>query len=152
MTTATMARSFAERGWYVLPCQPGQKAPFFPIAKSGYKSASNDPDLVESWFIKSRLLNIGIACATSGLVVYDVDFRNGGTLEGLNTDTFTVKTGDGFHFYYSAPLDSKFPGKLRDGVDIKHNGYVVTAGSLHESGKFYEIVKDIQPAPIMGWL
>ena len=42
------------------------------------------------------------------------------------------------------------PGGI--GVDIKHNGYVVTAGSLHESGKFYEIVKDIQPAPIMGWL
>ncbi len=151
MTTAEIATDFAKRGWYVLPCYPQQKVPFFPIAKQGYKSASNKPATVKKWFERSPLLNIGIACAPSNLVVLDVDFRNGGTTEGLELDTFTVATGDGLHLYYQAPANATFGGKLRQGVDIKFNGYVVTAGSQHENGKFYEIVKDIQPAPVMGW-
>ncbi|NDE71961.1 MAG: hypothetical protein EB054_04580, partial [Actinobacteria bacterium] len=100
---------------------------------------------------KSPLLNIGIACAPSNLVVFDVDYRNGGTTDGLELDTFTVATGDGLHLYYQAPVGATFGGKLRQGVDIKFNGYVVTAGSVHENGKFYEVVKDIEPAPVMGW-
>jgi hypothetical protein len=151
MTTAEIATAFAERGWYVMPCYPQQKTPFFPIAKQGYKSASNDPKVVNKWFSKSPLLNIAIACAPSGLVVFDVDYRNGGSTDGLDTNTFTVETGDGLHLYYQAPFGASFKGKLRDGVDIKFNGYVVTAGSLHENGKFYEVVKDIEPAPVMGW-
>jgi hypothetical protein len=50
MTTAEIATAFAERGWYVLPCYPQQKIPFFPIAKQGYKSASNKPATVKKWF------------------------------------------------------------------------------------------------------
>ena len=148
MTTAEIAKAYAERGWFVLPCYPQQKVPFFPIAKHGYKSASNKPKTVAKWFEKSPLLNIGIACAPSGIVVLDVDYRNGGNIEGLNLDTFTVATGDGIHLYYRAPKGATFPGKLRDGVDIKFNGYVVTAGSLHENGKFYEIIKDVDLAEL----
>jgi hypothetical protein len=148
MTTAEIAKAYAERGWFVLPCYPQQKVPFFPIAKHGYKSASNKPKTVAKWFEKSPLLNIGIACAPSGIVVLDVDFRNGGNIEGLNLDTFTVATGDGIHLYYQAPKGATFPGKLRDGVDIKFNGYVVTAGSMHENGKFYEIIKDVDLAEL----
>jgi hypothetical protein len=148
MTTAEIAKAYAERGWFVLPCYPQQKVPFFPIAKNGYKSASNKPKTVAKWFEKSPLLNIGIACAPSGIVVLDVDYRNGGNIEGLNLDTFTVATGDGIHLYYRAPKGSTFPGKLRDGVDIKFNGYVVTAGSMHENGKFYEIIKDADLAEL----
>jgi len=150
MSTAQIATAFAERGWYVMPCYPQQKTPFFPIAVNGYKSASNDPAKVSKWFERSKLLNIAIACAPSGLVVLDVDYRNGGSTDGLNTDTFTVETGDGVHLYYKA-TDSAYPGKLRQGIDVKFNGYVVTAGSLHENGKFYEVVKDIEPAPLLGW-
>jgi hypothetical protein len=95
MTTAEIATAFAERGWYVMPCYPQQKTPFFPIAKQGYKSASNNPKVVNKWFSKSPLLNIAIACAPSGLVVFDVDYRNGGSTDGLDTNTFTVETGDG---------------------------------------------------------
>ena len=148
MTTAEIAKAYAERGWFVLPCYPQQKVPFFPIAKHGYKSASNKPKTVAKWFEKSPLLNIGIACAPSGIVVLDVDYRNGGNIEGLNLDTFTVATGDGIHLYYRAPKGATFPGKLRDGVDIKFNGYVVTAGSMHENGKFYEIIKDADLAEL----
>lgn len=152
MTTAEVATAYAERGWYVLPCYPQSKTPFFPIAKNGYKSASKDPKKVSKWFERSPLLNIGIACAPSGLVVLDVDYRNGGSTDGLDSETFTVSTGDGVHFYYKVPPSATFKGKLRQGVDIKFNGYVVTAGSLHENGRFYEVVKDIEPAPIMGWV
>lgn len=152
MTTAEIATAYAERGWYVLPCFNKSKTPFFPIAKQGYKSATNDAHKVAKWFDNADQLNIGIACRPSNLVVFDVDFRNGGTTDGLNLDTFTVATGDGLHFYYQTNREVSFPGKLREGVDIKFNGYVVAAGSLHPNGKFYEVVKDIEPAPVMGWL
>jgi len=146
MTKAELAVAFAKRGWHVLPVAPYQKTPFFPIAKNGYKSATTDIKAIEQWYLRSPMLNIGIACAPSNLVVFDVDFRNGGTTEGLNLETFTVKTGDGLHLYYLAHEGSNFPGKLRQGVDIKFNGYVVTAGSLHENGNYYEIINDVAPA------
>ena len=143
MNTATMALSFVERGWYVLPIFANDKRPYFDLAPAGYKSASNDPAKVEKWFTKNPDLNIGIACAMSGLVVCDVDFRNGGDTDEM-PETFTVSTGDGFHYYYKANNDH-YAGKLRQGVDVKFNGYVVGAGSTHPNGKFYKIVKDIEP-------
>ena len=151
-TTAEIAISYAERGWFVLPIFARDKRPYFDLAPHGYKSASNDVATVEKWFTNNPHLNIGIACAISGLVVMDVDFRNGGTNEGLESQTFTVATGDGLHYYYSAPVGSTFPGKLRDGVDIKYNGYVVAGGSTHPNGKFYEVICDLQPAPIMAFV
>jgi len=150
MNTQEMAVSYAMRGWFVLPVYPNDKRPFFPLAPNGYKSASNDVATVEKWFASNPHLNIGIACAPSGLVVMDVDFRNGGTNQGLESQTFTVATGDGLHYYYSAPVGSHFAGKLRDGVDIKYNGYVVAGGSTHPNGKFYEVICDLEPAPIMA--
>lgn len=143
MTTATIAREYAERGWFVLPIFEADKRPYFDLAPNGYKSASNDPKKVEKWFTDNPELNIGIACAMSGLVVCDVDFRNGGTIEGM-PETYTVQTGDGFHYYFKANAQA-YRGKLRDGVDIKFNGYVVAGGSTHPNGKFYEIIKDIEP-------
>jgi len=40
-----------------------------------------------------------------------------------------------------------FPGKWREGVDIKWNGYVVAAPSKHPSGSYYLVddLTDIKP-------
>ena len=139
------AIAYAMRGWKVLPVTPREKTPFFPIAKAGYKSATNNPAEVALWFRQEIELNFGIACAPSKLVVFDVDFRNGGDTQGLNLDTFTVRTGDGLHLYYKASGES-FAGKLRQGVDIKFNGYVVAPTSIHPNGAMYEVINDCEPA------
>ena len=62
----------------------------------------------------------------------------------------------GRHLFYRCDESEALVGNLKKaglpGVDIKHNGYVVGAGSLHESGKFYQVIKDIQPAPMMEYI
>ena len=75
----------------------------------------------------------------SGLVVFDVDERSGGTPQGF-APTLTVRTGNGFHFYYEVKDGATFPGKYRQGVDIKYNGYVVAPPSIHPSGLVYRVV------------
>lgn len=141
-----MAVAYAERGWHVLPVFACDKRPFFPLVPNGYKGATNDIATVEKWFTDNPHLNIGIACAPSGLVVMDVDFRNGGDVGSLYQETFTVATGDGLHLYYTAEVGARYPGKLREGVDIKYNGYVVAGGSTHPNGKSYEVINEHEPA------
>lgn len=138
------ALAYTSLGWFVLPLNPGDKTPYTRFAPRGFRSASDNPKQAVAWFAKRPDLNIGIACAMSGLVVYDVDFRNGGSEEGL-TSTLTIKTGNGFHFYYEARSDFAYPGKHRQGVDIKWNGYVVAAPSLHPSGVKYTRINDLLP-------
>ena len=133
------ALSYIAEGWYVLPLKKRDKVPYFPFAPHGYKSATNDTDVAIRWWKAEPDLNIGIACAMSGLVVFDVDERSGGTPQGF-APTLTVRTGNGFHFYYEAKDDATFPGKYRQGVDIKHNGYVVAPPSIHPSGEVYRVV------------
>ncbi|NDC49061.1 MAG: hypothetical protein EBZ61_08305 [Micrococcales bacterium] len=133
------ALSYIAQGWFVLPLQEKGKEPFFKFAPNGYKSATNDPNLAIKWWSARPNLNIGIACAPSGLVVFDVDERSGGTTQGL-APTLTVRTGNGYHFYYDTADDAHFPGKYRQGIDIKHNGYVVAPPSIHPSGHVYRVV------------
>ncbi len=138
------ALSYSALGWYVLPLRERGKEPFSKLAPQGFKSATTDPDKITEWWDAYPNLNVGIACAMSGLVVYDVDERNGGTMDGLAT-TLTIRTGDGFHLYYEAQDGIHYPGKLRQGVDIKFNGYVVAPPSIHPSGQIYRVVSaDLQ--------
>jgi hypothetical protein len=110
--------------------------------------ATTDEALIEFWFDVDPTANIGIACITSGLVVFDVDFRNGGEILEEFGQTYTVQTGDGFHYYYQANQSLSFRGSLESGIDIKHKGYVAAAPSIHPNGKIYTVINDIEPAMI----
>lgn len=104
---------------------------------------------------------------SDGLLVIDVDPRNGGTegyaqlisdvpeIAGAGLIIETGRKDGGKHIYTLAPvgvalvqsLNGKYPG-----VDFKSSGYVVGPGSLHASGHRYDIVvgdgpHDISPAP-----
>jgi hypothetical protein len=145
---------YADRGWPVLPlfsvdesgcecrrsgcAQPGKH----PRTMHGYKDATLEADQVRTWWRMWPTSNVGIRTG-DGLVVYDVDPRNGGE------DTFenaiagrpfprvpTVATGSGgLHFYFSGQGRS---GYLGDGVDIQSDGKLVVAPpSRHASGNRY---------------
>lgn len=124
--------------------------------------------------------NAGIVCGPeSGILGLDVDhedlFRE--FIEENNLDvpeTFTVKTGKGYHLYYLYPEDGndygnythnitedKAPIDLKTGkpksthvFDIKgKGGYIVAPGSIHpDSKKEYEIICDIEIAAAPQWL
>ena len=76
------ALPYAEQlGWKVLLLAPGSKLPF--VSKedggNGVHDATSDPDQIRAWGKLCPNGNIGIACGeASGIVVVDVDPRNGG--------------------------------------------------------------------------
>jgi hypothetical protein len=102
----------------------------------------------------------GVLC--SGLIVVDVDARNGGldSLAKLPIDLdnagLIVATGSGGgsrHFYFRAPEGVSLVHHLPQfpGIDFKSSGFVVGPGSRHISGKTYTLidgnVDDIEEAP-----
>ena len=126
--------------------------------------------MISAWW--TRWPNATIAIATgiiSGLVVLDVDPKNGGdaNLEELELrhgplpDTRKVATGGGgSHFYFAYPTHvaavkrtPQAAGQV--GVEVKSDkGYVVAPPSLHENGALYEWEAN-QGAPsadLPGWM
>ena len=147
------ALACARLGWLTFPVLPRDKRPDGQLAPHGCKDASCDPDQLHDWFADRPGHNLGLSCGPSGLVVVDVDPRNGGLESmGLLTSTHgqlpvtvTAETGGGgYHFLFSAPRDDDgHPVRLRPqlapGIDLKGaGGYIVIAPSLHPSGHRYQ--------------
>ena len=120
-------------------------------------------DQIERWWTKNPTASIGIATgvAYSGLLILDVDGQDGlDALARLEAEygklpvTRTVKTGDGWHFYFhlSVPVPCT-RGKIGPGLDIKADGgYVVAPPSRHENGTQYETTRDTREADCAEWL
>ena len=105
----------------------------------------------------------GVLC--KGLLVIDVDARNGGneSYSKLIADFpevlgsgLVVETGSGGgskHLYFTVPEDVALVGHLPEygGIDFKSTGFVVGPGSAHKSGTSYTVSDgspyDISPAP-----
>ena len=47
------------------------------VAPNGFKDATTDPDQVRGWWTKTPRANIGIAAGLSGLIIPDLDVKNG---------------------------------------------------------------------------
>jgi len=122
----------------------------FPLAERGktplgpWKAfADSDPRPEDLILWDASNFNVGIPTgAPSGIVVLDVDDDEAQSLVdelGLPS-TPVVATGKGRHYYFKAP-----PGGVRNTTHIKglkldfrgDGGYVVGAGSIHESGRAY---------------
>jgi putative DNA primase/helicase len=122
--------------------------------------ATSDVNTINSWWDKNPNYNIGVFCQPSGFFVIDVDPRSGGVesfekfealVEGALPPTVMAYTGTythkgkpvrGRHIYYKIDGNEQLMGNLKaqglDGIDIKHNGYVMVAPSRHGSGVNYE--------------
>lgn len=109
----------------------------------------------------------GYGVLVNGLLVVDVDARNGGvesfeklckdlSLDLLGMAGLAVATGSGggsMHLYFKAPEGVAMVQTHKDcpGIDFKTSGYVVGPSSLHASGSTYEVIHghpdDIEDAP-----
>lgn len=151
------ALTYAQHGWKVFPL--AGKTPAIPRAHEaghpcrgecgqyghGYHDATRDLAQVRAWWTRYPTAGIGLPCAPNGLAVVDVDPRNGGhatlcRLEAahgpLPGTLMQITGGDGLHLIYAHP-GTDLPGKLGAGIDVKANGYIVAAPSLHPSGARY---------------
>ena len=150
------ALAYARLGWAVLPlhtpgrdgaCSCGRKTCSsvgkHPRTAHGVHDATKDKAQILDWWREWPDANVGIATgAASGLIVVDIDPRNGGdtTYRSLtpHSKALAAQTGGGgrhlFYKYQDSPIIYQ-PGK---GVEIKADGgYVAVAPSLHVSGKRY---------------
>lgn len=134
------ARTYAMRGWHVLPTDANTKAPRTDLVRRGHLDATLDLDQARHWWPDTGA-GIGIACAASGLVVVDVDTDDlDPELERmLASCPYQVLTARGRHYYYLARPGARYVGKLTTGVDVKHQGYVVAAPSQHPTGAYYQV-------------
>jgi hypothetical protein len=138
------ALPYAERlGWKVLLLGRGWKLPYFPKEQGGrgVHDAASDVEQIREWGSICPHGNIGIACGVaSGIVVIDVDPRNGGdaSLAALAAKGNVLppgprqRTGNrGWHYLFKA--DHRIggsKGKLGRGIDVKSaGGYILVAPS-----------------------
>lgn len=177
------AIDYAARGWPIVPihwpngetCSCGnpkcQSPAKHPLTLHGLKDASKDKSVIQAWWKKWPQANLAIITgAESGLVVLDVDAKNGGleslkrmtTKEGNLPYTPTVYTGGGGEHYLMAhPRNgTKYRNRAAlggyGGIDVRGDGgYIIAAPSRHISGKKYtwkinHIGADLRPIP--EWL
>lgn len=108
-------------------------------------------DFDEEFFGNQLINSHGVVVASSGLLVVDVDGRNGGfesakKLAAVRAQAgYIVRTGsgNGEHWYFKLPAEwagKSLSGTLRDypGIDFKSSGFVVGVGCEHHSGQRYE--------------
>jgi Bifunctional DNA primase/polymerase, N-terminal len=156
-----MAQRYAERGWPIVPlywpvqgacsCRDGANCGSpakHPLTEHGVKDATTDPETIEGWFRKWPRANIAIATGQpSGLLVFDVDPRNGGHKAfdafrrqyGLFTNSCPqVWTGGGGAHLYFAYEGAAFPKDWGNGLDLLGDGRMAVAPySEHVSGQRY---------------
>lgn len=132
------ALELARAGFEVFPLAPRAKR---PITSNGFYDATLDHNVITDWWTKHPHANIAIR-PPEGVIVLDVDPRNGGSTADLGplTDTLMAKTGSGglhLWFRHSGPSAGRVGGCK--GIDIKkRGGYVVAPPSIHPSGDRYE--------------
>lgn len=137
------------RGFKIFPLEKGGKK---PIQRGSFANATDNLKTIEKWSLQYPGCNWGIATgAASGVVVLDVDPRNGGeaSFEQLKKeingydDTLAVSTGGGgLHIYFKSPPEGLTTRtNFRPGLDFIAEGkFVVAPGSITTGP--YQILND----------
>jgi len=144
MNKLEAALTYASWGWYVLPVVPNGK---IPATRHGVHDATTDQDEIRRWWTENPEYNIGVAAGEkSGIVVFDIDPRNGGDASWENfkqtygecPDTIQALTaGGGEHFLanYAPHMRSC---KVAEGIDFLANGRYFLACPSDIEGRKYE--------------
>jgi hypothetical protein len=142
--TLKTALRYAAMGWPVLPLVPNRKV---PATAHGVHDATTDAERIRRWWTENPAYNVGIAAGKeSGLVVFDVDPRNGGLdgwdewkkLAGPHEDGATQLTAGGGYHYLALYDPAIMSCKLEQGVDLLSDGKYFVAYPSTINGKRYE--------------
>jgi hypothetical protein len=164
---AAAAIALAERGFAVFPLRRNAKTP--AVRKDWEGTATDLPRRIrELW--RDPMMNIGIACGPSDLLVIDLDTPKGDDLAQQTGEetlrrlaagrelprTLTVTTPSGGRHLYFRPPDwltlRNTAGRLGPLIDTRGTGgYVVGPGSTID-GKSYLITDDAPIAALPSWL
>lgn len=144
------ARDLYNQGYSLIPLIG--KKPIKGFFWENFQRERASSSQIEEWF--KEPFNIGVICGKiSGIVVLDIDPRNGGVVsDWLNkfpTDRYVLTGNGGAHLYYRHPggvVENVHPAP---GVDVKGDGgYVVAPPSIHpDTKRTYVWVSRGEPAP-----
>lgn len=162
MKNVEIALALAKRGWPVFPVGANKR----PIVKDWPNRASVDEGAIRGMWrgYPSALVAI-VTGRRSGVFVVDVDAGDDHPIHDKLDPTFVVGTPrGGRHYYYVMPEGLDDDDVLRNtqkadrclgygDVDTRGNGgYVVAPGCVVGEDKRYEILVDVPPLPIPGWV
>lgn len=155
-TKAEAALIYASWGWHVLPVVPGGK---IPATQHGVNDATTNPEQITKWWAQNPEANIGIAAgAKSGIVVFDIDPRNGGDASWIDwtrehgcvpEGAMQMTAGGGEHHIaqYTEEIRSC---KLREGIDLLADGRYFVAYPSTIEGRRYEWEASSDPFDAVG--
>jgi hypothetical protein len=135
------ALGYGRNGWDVFPCiRTGEQAKA-PLTANGYKDSTRDIEQITRYWTQHPDALIGLA-VPDHLIVFDIDPRNGGSLEALETvlgplpATLTSYSGrgdGGCHLFFHNPGFPISSRQLPPGIDVKAGGkgYVIAPPSPH---------------------
>jgi hypothetical protein len=135
-------KTYIKRGFYLFPVSGKTKRPVF---KNMLERASNDIEELLEWASAYKNCGWAVSLAKSGLWAVDVDVKHSG-LEVWNglietngePETITQETGSGgLHYIFKHDGKLRLKGKIRRGIDIKFNGYVILYPTTNKDGKPY---------------
>jgi hypothetical protein len=148
------AMAYAGRGWAVFPLAVGDKVPLIPKKEggNGCLDATTDPAQIRAWWTANPQANIGITAGASGLLLVDVDAKDG--RDGFtswaalraehafeDTTPHVWTPNDGKHLYFAAPAGVHLRNtddELGPGIETKANGkYCVAPPSRLRDGRAY---------------
>lgn len=157
------ARRYADHGWHIFPCRPGDK---IPATAHGCRDATNELGQVDAWWQADPTRNIGLATgAASGVYVIDMDGTDGieaflaladehGGYPLAPRPLMQQTPSGGMHAFYAAPAEIRnSAGKLAESVDVRGDGgYVLLPPSVHPNGGRYRWTVTGEPPAMPGWL
>jgi hypothetical protein len=155
----TAAHRYADAGWPVFACIPGEKAPITP---HGLLDATTDHAQVEKWFRRNPDRNVAIATGAPGPDVLDVDNHgeagNGFAAfnrlkrEGLvGQPRAIVRTPSGGFHAYMAGTDQRNGKITGQHLDYRAQGGYVVAPPSTVGGRPYEVVSHQPSADTFDW-
>lgn len=162
MTSTDLALHLASRGWAVLPVGKNKR----PIIGEWTTRGTTDETKIRTLFAPTPSCAVGVLTGRpSGVFVVDIDSADAGHAIHERMDpTLVVRTPrGGFHYYYAMPDHTDDDDVLRNtqkadrclgfsDVDTRGTGgYVVGPGSITDGGA-YEVICDVEPAPIPAWI
>lgn len=145
------------RGIPVIPIPPRQKG---AVLRGWQKLATTSSEQIEEWHSRNPQYNAGAVAKPDGFWFLDCDVPNlQQTIETetgqLFPPTFSVRSSKGIHYYFRQTDASRKTGNVSvEGLfdaQVK-NKYVVAPGSIHPSGKRYEVLHDTEIAEAPDWL
>src|SRR2546422_4788144 len=146
------ALAYLRQGWSVVPVIPNEKRPF--IKWKEFQSRLPSEDEARRWWSAYPKARIGLVLGeVSGVVVADVDPRNGGDsaafLAAHPTELVSESGGGGIHAFYRIDHELREKDCVHlPGIDMQMEGHIVVLPpSLHVSGRPYSWLREGAAAP-----